>query len=123
VDPQIPVPELELVQVYLHAGRLHLRRREAHLVLRLPGGLGQIPLKIILLLSPLVLRVTCQNSRHSRNDHHSFGRHRVLRDILGHSRQRLGGSGGGRGLPVFAASTAACQRRPRSHSACRACQA
>jgi hypothetical protein len=38
VDPQIAVPELELVQVHLHAVTLPALRRHLHLVLRLPLG-------------------------------------------------------------------------------------
>src|SRR6185369_1743287 len=89
VNPQIAVPELELVQVHFHAVRLHLLGGGPYLVLRrYPEDSAGFPRRITDLPSPLVLRVTGQDSRYSRNDHESFRGHRVLRDIPGHSRQR-----------------------------------
>lgn len=115
VNPQIAVPKLELVQVHLHAVTLPRLRRHLHLVLRAyPTNSSGSPRRIRYLLPYLVLRVDNQDSSYSRNDHNGFGCHRVLRDIPWTPASAAGRSGGDGGAPPFAASTATCQRRPRS---------
>jgi hypothetical protein len=82
------VPELKLVQVHLHAVTLPARRRLLHLVLRRPTNSFRSFRGIKYLPPYLVVRPDCEDSRHSRNDHHGLPAHRVLRDIPRHSRQR-----------------------------------
>jgi hypothetical protein len=88
VNPQIAVPELELMQVHLHAVTLHQAGRDRSLVFPLrPTNSSGFPRRISHLPSPLVLRVDREDSSQSRKDHNGFWRHRVLRDVPGHSRQ------------------------------------
>jgi hypothetical protein len=77
------------MQVHFHAATLRLLRRDDDLVLRgSPEHSAEFPRILSSLLPPLVLRVTCQDSSYSRTDHKGLGRHRVLRDVPGHSGQR-----------------------------------
>jgi hypothetical protein len=95
------VPELELVQVHLHAVTLPDLPGDLHLVLRDPGAdYCQIPSHGSNLRPYLVLRVAGEDSGYSRNDYDGFRLHLVLHHIPGHSRQR--------GRPIRR-----CDRRPR----------
>jgi len=72
------VPELELVQVHFHAVRLHLLGGEPYLVLRrYPVDSAGFPTRIISLPSPLVLRVTGQDSRYARYSRYSRNDHSI----------------------------------------------
>ncbi len=89
VDPQVAVPELELVQIDVHAGTVPALPKSLHLGLRDTLTMsGYSRRDLISLPSHLGLHERPHYSDDSRKDHASFDLHLGLHHIPGHSRDR-----------------------------------